>query len=137
MTWPSPVLLDTDVLSAVMRGHAMAVAKGNDYLNEQGQFTFSAITRFELLRGLKVKGATRQTIAFENLCAANIILDITDSIIVKAADIYADLHRRGLLIGDADILIAATALVHGYSVATNNERHFGRIANLSIENWLQ
>jgi len=67
MTWPSPVLLDTDLLSAVMRSHPMAIAKGNAYLTEHGQFTFSAITRFEILRGLKVKGATRQAIAFENL----------------------------------------------------------------------
>lgn len=132
-----PVLLDTDTLSAVMRGHANAIAKGNDYLNDYGQFTFSIITRFELLRGLKVKNATRQTIAFENLCTASIILSMNDPIIVKAADIYADLHQRGLLIGDADILIAATALVHGYGVATNNQRHFGRIPGLRLENWLQ
>ncbi len=131
------VLLDTDTLSAIMRGHLKAVAKGNDYLNDHGQFTFSIITRFELLRGLKVKNATRQAVAFENLCLANIIFDLTDSIIIKAADIYADLYRRGLLIGDADILIAATALVHGYAVATNNERHFQRIPGLHLENWLK
>lgn len=131
------LLLDTDILSAVMRGHPTAIAHGNNYLNDYGQFAFSTITRFELLRGLKVKNATRQTIAFEKLCSANVILGITDSIIVKAADIYADLHRQGLLIGDADILIAATALVHGYGVATNNERHFQRIAGLHLENWLK
>jgi len=113
MTWPFPVLLDTDILSAVIRHHPMAIAKGNDYLLEYSQFTFSAITQFELLRGLKVKGAVKQEIAFEYFCAANVVLDVTDSIIIKAADIYAELHRQGLLIGDADILIAATALVHG------------------------
>jgi tRNA(fMet)-specific endonuclease VapC len=73
----------------------------------------------------------------KNFCAGNEVINLTDPIIIKAADIYADLHRRGLLIGDADILIAATALVHGYAVATNNERHFQRILGLQLENWLK
>jgi tRNA(fMet)-specific endonuclease VapC len=47
------------------------------------------------------------------------------------------LHRRGALIGDADILIAATALVEGLVLLTNNERHFGRVAGLQIANWLR
>jgi predicted nucleic acid-binding protein len=41
------------------------------------------------------------------------------------------------LIDDADILIAATALVHGYAVATNNEAHYRRISTLTIQNWLR
>ena len=47
------------------------------------------------------------------LCAASEILPLTDEVIVKAADIYADLKRLGTLVGDGDILIGATALVHG------------------------
>jgi len=35
-------------------------------------------------------------------------LPLTDAIVIRAATIYADLHQRGTLIGDADILIAAT-----------------------------
>jgi tRNA(fMet)-specific endonuclease VapC len=57
------------------------------------------------------------------------------SVIVQAAGIYADLYIRGELIGDADILIAATALVNGSVVATNNEEHFRRITGLHVENW--
>ncbi len=56
---------------------------------------------------------------------------------MKAADIYADLSRQGELIGDADILIAATASVSGLGVVTNNEDHFKRIRDLRIENRLR
>jgi len=63
-------------------------------------------------------------------------LPITDAIIVQAAKLYADLHKRGELISDADILIAATAITHGLVVATNNDAHFRRIPNLQIQNWL-
>jgi len=58
-------------------------------------------------------------------------------VVAAASDIYADLHRRGELIGDADILIAASALVNGFGVVTNNVHHFGRIKELMVENWLK
>ncbi|MEI6421794.1 MAG: type II toxin-antitoxin system VapC family toxin [Lentisphaerota bacterium] len=61
---------------------------------------------------------------------------ITDEIIVKAADIYANLRRDGLLIPDADIIIASSAITNGMSVATNNQEHFGRIKGLHLQNWL-
>lgn len=64
------------------------------------------------------------------------ILPITDEIIVRAADIYAALRRKGELIGDAGILIAASAMANGLGAATNNEEHFKRIAGLRTENWL-
>jgi tRNA(fMet)-specific endonuclease VapC len=82
---------------------------------------FSIITRYEILRGLKAKGATRQQEAFDRFCAANAILSLADAVVVQAAEIYADLYQRGELIGDADILIAATAIVEGRSLVTNNE----------------
>jgi len=137
MTPPPPVLLDSDTFSAITRNHPQAVAKSRAYLQTHAKLSISIITRYEVLRGLKVKGASRQLIVFENFCAGNEILNITDSVIVKATDIYADLHRQGLLIGDADILIAASALVYGHGVATNNERHFRRVAGLHVENWLK
>src|SRR6266511_3975372 len=46
------------------------------------------------------------------------------------------LHQRGALIGDADILIAATGLEHGLIVVTNNESHYNRITGIQLENWL-
>lgn len=49
---------------------------------------------------------------------------------------YGTLHREGTLIGDADLLIAATARIHRLVLATNNTRHFQRIAELSILNSL-
>jgi tRNA(fMet)-specific endonuclease VapC len=63
-------------------------------------------------------------------------LSITDEVVLRAADIYADLYKRGELIGDADILIAASAL-NGYGIATNNEGHFRRINDLHGVNWLR
>lgn len=131
-------LLDTDTLSAVMRGAPPTViTKAREYLAEHGAFTFSIITRYEILRGLKAKNAVVQLQAFDRLCAGSQIVPLTDAAVVKASEIYAELRRRGEPIGDADTLIAASALIHGLAVVTNNIGHFGRISGLAVENWLE
>jgi tRNA(fMet)-specific endonuclease VapC len=43
------------------------------------------------------------------------------------------LRTAGLLIGDCDLLIGATALRHRLTLLTNNRRHFERIEGLRIE----
>jgi tRNA(fMet)-specific endonuclease VapC len=131
------MLLDTDILSAIMRQHPAVLPRARTYLAEHSRFTLSIITRYEILRGLKAKGATRQVMIFDRFYARNAILPLTEEAIVRAADIYADLSRSGELIGDADILIAASALVHGLGVVTNNENHFKRVRGLHVENWLR
>lgn len=129
-------LIDTDILSAIMREKVPAVERARRYLMDHRRFSFSILTRYEIMRGLLAKKASKQLSAFERMCAASHVLPLTDEVIVQAASIYADLHRRGELISDADIFIAATAIHHGLTVATNNEDHFRRIPNLIIDNWL-
>ncbi|MGC1377573.1 MAG: type II toxin-antitoxin system VapC family toxin [Anaerolineales bacterium] len=133
----APALLDTDILSAVMRQQPAAMSRARVYLAAHRHLTFSIITRYEILRGLYTKRATAQLAAFDQLCRASVIIPLTDAIVVWAAEIYADLHQRGALIGDADILIAATALEQKMAVVTNNEAHYQRIVGLSLENWLR
>ena len=58
------------------------------------------------------------------------------AVLDKAAELYADLRRVGRLIEDADLLIAAIALVHELTLVTNNTAHFSRIADLPVEDWL-
>ena len=43
------------------------------------------------------------------------------------------LRRAGEIIGDMDLLIAATALQYDLTLLTNNRRHFERIDGLRIE----
>ena len=131
------MILDTDILSALMRQHPAALSRDRTYLVEHDRFTLSIITRYEILRGLKAKGAIKQAMVFDRFYARNATLPLTEEAIVRAAEIYADLSKSGELIGDADILIAASALVHGLGVITNNENHFKRIRGLQVENWLK
>ena len=87
------------------------------------------------MRGLKAKKAGTRVKKFDQFCAGCEILPLSDEIVGRAADVYADLYQRGELIGDAEMLIAATALSDGLILATNNFAHFSRIQGLHIENW--
>jgi len=49
--------------------------------------------------------------------------------------IRRDLRRRGKMIGDFDILIAATALEAGRALVTENTRHFKRVEGLVMEGY--
>jgi tRNA(fMet)-specific endonuclease VapC len=130
------VLLDTDTLSEIMRGRdSNIVQKAREYLRTHGQFRISIITRYEILRGLKAKQASHQITLFEERCRKSILYPLIDDIIVKASDTYAYLYNQGLLISDADILIASTALVNNLTLITGNLEHFNRIPNLVSQSW--
>jgi tRNA(fMet)-specific endonuclease VapC len=73
-----------------MKGRDVHVrANARRYLAIFGHFTFSIITRYEILRGLKARGATLQLARFEQRFQRNAVLPLTDPIIVRAADLYA------------------------------------------------
>lgn len=57
---------------------------------------------------------------------------VNESIIERFAEIRAFLRRRGQMISDLDILLAATALDRDLTVLTFNLRHFERIPDLRI-----
>jgi tRNA(fMet)-specific endonuclease VapC len=63
------------------------------------------------------------------------IIPIDEPIAVELSKIKSFLRKKGELIENFDILIAATAIVNDLIVATNNTRHFSRINTLAIENW--
>lgn len=53
----------------------------------------------------------------------------------KFGKIKSELKKSGESLSDSDLFIASTALSEGAIPVTNNEKHFKRIKNLSIQNW--
>ena len=129
-------LLDTSILIAFLRGEEDVVAKVEEYLEEFDSLSFSIITYYEILRGLKYIDNEKKLRDFEELMDKSEIITLEREIIDRASGIYADLKRRGELIEDADILIAASCPVKGMILITDNEEHFRRIENLEVENWV-
>jgi predicted nucleic acid-binding protein len=71
-------------------------------------------------------------VIFRQFLGAYHILDLSDPIMERFAELRAFLRRRGQLIPDFDLLIAATALHHGLTLLTFNRRDFERIPELQL-----
>lgn len=128
-------LLDTSILISFLKGKQNVVTKVEDYLERFNRISLSVITYYEILRGLRYLGNERKIRSFEELIDTSELITVDRAIITRASEIYAELMRRGELIGDADILIAASCQVKGMVLVTENEEHFRRIGNLEVENW--
>ena len=69
---------------------------------------------------------------FRTFIAPFRVIPVTEPIALRFAEIRALLKRRGELISDFDMLIAATALHYNLTVLTFNYRHFARIPDLVL-----
>lgn len=130
-------LIDTDIISEFLRGTAKVVDKADDYLKEYEAINFSIITYYEILNGLLYKDARKQLKKFTDFAELNKILPLTISATKQAAEIYANLRKKGQPIGHTDCLIAGIALVNNLQLVTNNTEHFERIKGLEIVNWMK
>ena len=130
------MLLDTDILSEVLKQkHPIVGRKAVAYLAAHRQFTFSSMTRYEVVRGLKEKAAPRQLQQFATFCGHSVILPISESILDRAAHLWVTARQAGTPKKDADLIIAATALEHGLGIVTGNAIDFSWIAGLTLEDW--
>jgi predicted nucleic acid-binding protein len=57
---------------------------------------------------------------------------LTESIVTRFAEIRSLLRRRGEIIADFDLLIAATALDLDLTLLSSNLRHFRRVPDLRV-----
>ena len=128
-------LLDTDILSFYFKGDVKIIERVKAYLKEYDQLNLSIITYYEIIGGLKFKGANTQLKEFEEFVDNNNIIHISEGSAQIAGDIYANLRTKGITIGTSDILIAGIAIESDLTLVTNNERHFEAIPELKIENW--
>lgn len=133
-------LLDTDILSNLMRRtpSTILIAKLALVPPEQ-QFT-SAITLSEIFYGAYRLGANSKGLLerLEKILLPNLsVLPFDTDAAFRYGKIRADLERQGSVIGDADLRIAAIALARGLTVITGNISHFSRISGLMVDNWLE
>ena len=96
----------------------------------------SAVTYGELVYGIQKSSAPeRNRIAITQILLGIRILSFDDKAAEHFGDIFADLEKRRLRIGDRDMMIAAHARSLGYILVTNNVREFARVNGLSFEDW--
>ncbi|MBV5304351.1 MAG: type II toxin-antitoxin system VapC family toxin [Chlorobium sp.] len=129
------VLIDTDILSYYFKGDGVVIGNFENYLKQYDLLEISLITYYEIIGGLLAKSALKQLTVFEDFVAENIVVPMTDKSAKISAELYSSLRQNGNVVDDIDLLIAGIAIENDMILATNNERHFGRIPGLRIENW--
>jgi tRNA(fMet)-specific endonuclease VapC len=62
-------LLDTDILLSIMERNPSSLVNAQEYLAVHDHFTFSVLTKYEILRGLRVVRASKQAGIFDRFCS--------------------------------------------------------------------
>ena len=129
-------LLDTNTVSDMLRNPNGRPARRCRILGH-GNVSISAIVAAELRFGAIRRG---------DPALARRLDEFIDSVDVRPFEAPADafygvlrarLETTGSVIGAVDLFIAAHALALDRILVTDNEREFGRIEGLTVENWLR
>lgn len=126
------VLIDTDLL---IEWERTETALRLEALVGSEDRAISVITVSELLHGVhRASGArrNRRRAFVEHLLAGFEPLPITLAIARVHADVWARLAQEGNVPGAHHLWIAATALAHGFGVATSNRGDFERVRGLRV-----
>lgn len=129
-------LLDTDMLSEVLkRKNPQILSHARSYIAAHSRLAFSSVTIYEIVRGLKATGATRQLSHFHAVIDSSDVIPIDLPILMRAADLWAEGKQSGHPSDDADLIIAATALETGRVLVTGNTAHYAWISGLTLKDW--
>jgi predicted nucleic acid-binding protein len=115
----SDYLLDTNILILCFRKTA-GYQELLDTLAKDDTLYISAMTRLEIVRGMKEHEKKRTFDLLDSLETIDITVEIAD----KAGELIRTWRTKGAIIGDADALIAATALNNNLALVTTNAKHF-------------
>jgi len=134
------VLLDTDILSDILKGkNPIVMKRAAEYLAVEGRYTTSVLSVMEVVRGFHRIGAVDRANQFVSFLSEVEILPFDTESAILAGRIDAALTNRGRIIGVADVAIAACALRQGHPVCTGNREHYEYVQDagfpLVLHNW--
>ena len=128
-------LLDTNIVIYVLKRRPKAVL---EIFNRNAiRMAISSITLSELIYGAeKSPNMDKNLEAIEEFVSHLDVLPYDAKASQHYGQIKAALEKRGEIIGENDIHIAAHAISQGLILVTNNLREFIRVPNLARENWV-
>lgn len=132
---PAGLLLDTNILIEVIRGRAPQLK--DRFIRHGPALATSSVVMAEL-----VSGAMKSVEPEKSMGAVAAWLEQLDVLpfdadaAAEAGRVRAEVERNGTPIGSYDVQIAGHARATGRTVVTNNRRHFSRVEDLVVEDWL-
>lgn len=131
---PVAFLFDTDAISELLRPKPHPVyLKWVRTIAREDQFT-SAVCVGELFKGAFRSAARERHLKNieERVLPAVTVLPFDVATARVFGETRAELEAKGLVLPDADLQIAATAIHHDLELVTGNVRHFQRIPKLKL-----
>ena len=130
------VLLDTNICIYMIKNKPPEVREHFEQF-ASGDIAISSITVAELQYGVEKSAAKeKNALALEAfLLPLEIAVFDTDSALVYGK-IRAVLEKQGTPIGGMDMLIAAQAIAHNFTLITHNVKEFNRVPGLKRETWV-
>lgn len=124
--------IDTDWVIDHLNG-VEAVTARLASLRQRG-LALSIISVAELWEGVYFsKDPGRSQMMLEMFLSGVAVLGIDEEICRQFGHLRGSWRQEGKMVGDFDLLIAASALRHNLTLLTNNRRHFADIEGLRIE----
>jgi tRNA(fMet)-specific endonuclease VapC len=127
-------LVDTDICSAHLKEVGRVTSR---FLQYTGRVHVSVITVAELFSwALRANTSQRRLQGLLTFLSDVTVLDVDAEVARKFGAIQAQSLDQGQVLPGMDLLIAATALVHGLTMVTHNSGDFSRIPGLPLADWL-
>jgi len=127
--------LDTNIISYMLRKDKRVCERYLEESYKGHECVIPPVTYYEIKRGLLATNANARAREFDLLCNEFEIGIMDTQVWDEASRLYAVHRKRGQPIEDADLFIAAFCIINGYTLVTNNTKHFKDINGLRFTNW--
>jgi tRNA(fMet)-specific endonuclease VapC len=132
-------VLDTNVVSALMRGDPRVVERLRDTPKADVAVPHPVLAEIaygieRLPRSARKRGLIARLVLIKAELARSAW---SDAVSERFGEIKAALERRRERIEDFDVAIAAHALAHGSTLVTANRKHMMRVSGLTVEHWTE
>ena len=135
-------VVDTDVLSLYQRNHPQVcnqirIGRQNNLIIKTTVITVEEQYGGRLAQIRKAQNPEALILAYNLLTATFSLFSQLE--ILKydrpADDYFRQFRQQGIRIGTQDLRIASIALAHGGIIVTRNQKDFGQVPGLTIEDW--
>jgi len=131
-------MLDTNICIYILNKKPVSYIKKLENLEKKHPIFISSIVLAELQYGVSNSKFKEQNQINVNYLLDKLeVLEFSSKCAFYYGELRADLKRRGVIIGNNDLLIASHALAESATLVTNNSSEFERVKELKIIDWVE
>jgi len=130
-------VLDTNTIIHYLNNEANVLRNFGNAVIHRCKLIIPKAVDYEMRRGFGIYPAIRKQSIYNILTQQCIIGELDFNVWDRATQIYIELYKKRLTVGEIDMLIAAFCLVNNFTIVTNNTDDFKNIDGLKLLDWTQ